>query len=181
MYTLKMMSGGGKGFTEWENVKTAKPLLKNQYQPKIPQNNNYYNLIDNECKQWQIKLAKVNGIYGFCFYHYWFDDHMLLQKPVEQFLNNKDLNIPFCMCWANEPWTKAWVSKHDGVLIDQRYGGKIEWKKHFEYLLPYFNDNRYIKNDGKPLFIIYRPNQMGCLNDMLDYWQELAIQQDYQV
>lgn len=165
----------GKGFTEWVNVKKAKPLFKNQYQPRIPKDNYYYNLLDNEVKQWQVKLAKENGIYGFCFYHYWFDGHMLLQKPVEQFLNNKELNIPFCICWANEPWTKAWVSKDDSVLIEQRYGGKKEWKQHFDYLLPYFNDNRYIRNNDKPLFIIYRPEQIECINDMIDYWQELAI------
>lgn len=164
----------GKGFTEWVNVKNAKPLFENQYQPRIPANNRYYNLLDNEVKQWQIQLAKENGIYGFCFYHYWFDGHMLLQKPVEQFLENKELNIPFCMSWANEPWTKAWVSKNDSVLIEQQYGGKKEWKEHFEYLLPYFNDKRYITNNGKPLFVIYRPEQIEFLNDMIDYWQELA-------
>jgi hypothetical protein len=164
----------GEGFTEWENLKKSKPLFEGHYQPRIPQNNNYYNLLDDRVKEWQIKIAKENGIYGFCFYHYWFNSHLLLEKPVEQFLDNKELDMPFCICWANEPWTKAWVSKSDEVLIKQKYGDYKQWKKHFEYLEPFFADKRYIKNEGKPLFVIYRPNQIKCLNEMLDYWQQLA-------
>jgi hypothetical protein len=164
----------GEGFTEWDNLKRAEPLFNGHYQPRIPKNKNYYNLLNDDVKKWQIKLAKDNGIYGFCFYHYWFDGHMLLEKPVEQFLDNKELNIPFCICWANEPWTKAWVSKHDEVLIEQNYGDKKRWEEHFQYLLKFFKDERYIKNDEKPLFVIYRPNQIECLNEMLDYWQQLA-------
>jgi len=166
----------GEGFTEWTNVKKAQPLFEDHYQPRIPEGNNYYNLLDDKVKEWQIKIAKENGIYGFCFYHYWFDGKMLLEQPVEQFLLNKNLDINFCMSWANEPWTKAWVSKNDSVLIQQNYGSKDNWYKHFHYLLPFFKDERYIRNNGKPLFIIYRPEQIECLNDMLDYWQELAIQ-----
>lgn len=165
----------GKGFTEWVNVKKAKPLYKGHYQPRIPLNHNYYNLLDDNVKKWQVDLANKYGIYGFCFYHYWFNDgEMLLEKPVEQFLANKELDIHFCICWANEPWTKAWVSKKDEVLIGQNYGSKETWKKHFEYLLPFFKDDRYIKEENQPLFVIYRPEIMPCLNEMLDYWQELA-------
>lgn len=165
----------GEGFTEWTNMKKAKPLFTGHYQPRIPLNNNYYDLLDDGVKEWQIKLAKENGIYGFCFYHYWFNGHMLLEKPVEQFLDNRSLNIKFCLSWANEPWTKAWVSKSDDILINQEYGGKKEWNNHFRYLLKYFKDSRYIINNEKPLFIIYRPEQIDCLNEMLDYWNELAI------
>lgn len=164
----------GEGFTEWVNVKKAKPLYEGHYQPRKPLNENYYNLLDNSVKKWQIELAKKYGVYGFCFYHYWFDGHMLLQHPVEQFLENKDLDYPFCICWANEHWTQAWVSKDSRVLIEQKYGEKKEWEAHFNYLLPYFKDSRYITNNGKPLFVIYRPEIIGCLNEMLDFWQELA-------
>lgn len=165
----------GKNFTEWVNVKKAEKYYKEQYQPREPLNDNYYNLLDDNVKKWQIDLAKENGIYGFCFYHYWFGNgHLLLEKPVEQFLKNKNLDMNFCMCWANEPWTKAWVSKSDLVLIDQNYGDEMFWKKHFEYLLPYFKDERYIKNSNKPLLIIYKPEQINCLNEMLDYWNQLA-------
>ena len=170
----------GAGFTEWVNVKAAKPLYKGHYQPRIPLKNNYYNLLDDSVKKWQIKIAKEHGIYGFCFYHYWFNDgEMLLEKPVEQFLQNENLDIKFCISWANEPWTKAWVSKQDSVLIDQDYGGRKTWKKHFYYLLPFFKDKRYIVEKNKPLFIIYRPEIIPCLNEMLDYWNDLSIENGF--
>lgn len=164
----------GNGFTEWVNVKKAKPLYAGHYQPRIPQDKYYYNLLDSEPKQKQVQWAKESGIYGFCFYHYWFNGHMLLEKPVEQFLNNKDLDIHFCLSWANESWTNAWVSSTNKVLMEQTYGGKEEWKRHFEYLLQFFKDPRYICNDGKPLFVIYRADLLEPRNEMLDYWNELA-------
>ncbi len=164
----------GKGFTEWVNVKSAKPLFDGHNQPRIPLEKNYYNLLDNNIFKWQIDLAKKYGIYGFSFYHYWFNGHMLLEKPVENYLKDKSLNLPFCICWANEHWTKAWVSKESRVLIEQKYGGEKEWKEHFYYLLPYFKDDRYIKIKGYPLFIIYRPELIDCNNEMLDCWQRLA-------
>lgn len=164
----------GEGFTEWVNVKKACPLYEGHYQPRIPQNEQYYNLLDSAPKYWQVQQAKENGVYGFCFYHYWFSGHMLLEKPVEQFLSDPGLDIHFCLSWANESWTNAWVSSENKILIEQTYGDKKEWKQHFEYLLPFFLDPRYIRNNNRPLFIIYRPDLMSCCNEMLDYWQELA-------
>ena len=99
----------GDGFTEWVNVKKTKPAFEGHDQPRIPLNNNYYNLLDDNVKIWQAELAKKYGIYGFAYYHYWFNGHMLLEKPMEQMLANKKVDIPFCISWANEPWTKAWV------------------------------------------------------------------------
>lgn len=164
----------GEGFTEWVNVKKAKPLFEGHEQPRIPYENNYYNLLEPDVMRWQITLAKEYGVYGFCFYHYWFDGHKLLEKPVESFLKDTTMELPFCLCWANEHWTNAWVSKENKVLIEQRYGEKEQWREHFEYLLPFFNDERYIKEDGKPVFVVYRPEIIDCLNEMLDYWQDLA-------
>lgn len=169
----------GKGFTEWNNMKKAKPLYDGHYQPRIPLHNNYYNLLDDDVKAWQVDLAKKNGINGFCFYHYWFDGKLLLEKPVEQFLANKSLNIEFCLSWANEAWTKAWVSKSDQVLYEQIYGGPENWERHFQYLLPFFKDSRYIKEDNSPLFIIYRPELIDCLNEMLDYFNQRAIEEGF--
>lgn len=166
----------GEGFTEWVNVKAATPLYDGHDQPRVPLNKNYYNLLDIDVMAWQVDLAKQYGVYGFCFYHYWFDGKLLLEKPVEQYLEHKELELPFCMCWANEHWTNTWVSQKNQVLIEQRYGGPAEWEQHFNYLLPFFQDSRYIKNDGKPLMVIYRPEIIECLNEMLDYWQELAKQ-----
>ena len=163
----------GKGFTEWVNVKKACPLYKGHEQPRIPLNNNYYNLLDDNVKIWQAKLAKEYGVYGFCYYHYWFGGKLLLEKPMEQMLENPNIDIPFCISWANEPWTKAWINEKK-VLIPQFYGGKKEWKEHFDYLLKFFKDSRYIKEDGKPLLVIYRAEVIERLNEMLDYWSELA-------
>lgn len=169
----------GDGFTEWVNVKAAKPLFEGHQQPKVPLNDNYYNLLDDNVKIWQAKIAKEHGVYGFCYYHYWFSGKMLLEKPMEQMLKNKAVDIPFCISWANETWTKAWVNDEKKVLILQKYGEKGEWKQHFDYLLPFFKDDRYIKENNKPLFIIYRPEVVECLNEMLDYWNQLAIENGF--
>ena len=133
----------GNGFTEWTNVKKAKPIFEGHQQPKVPLNNNYYNLLDDNVKVWQADLAKKYGVYGFCYYHYWFNGKMLLEKPMEQMLENKEVDIPFCISWANEPWTKAWVGDEKKMLIAQEYGQEEEWKEHFMYLLPFFKDERY--------------------------------------
>lgn len=170
----------GDGFTEWVNVKKSKPLYEGHYQPRVPLNENYYNLLDDNVKKWQVDLAKKYGIYGFCYYHYWFSGHMLLEKPMEQMLANKEIDLPFCVCWANEPWTKAWVGDAKKVLIPQNYGREKEWREHFDYLLPFFKDERYITVDGRPLFVLYRPEIVGCLNEMLDYWNKLAKENGFE-
>lgn len=164
----------GDGFTEWTNVKAAKPIYEGHHQPKIPLNNNYYNLLDDNVKIWQAKLAKTYGIYGFCYYHYWFNGRLILEKPMEQMLKNVNIDIPFCICWANEAWTKSWVNNEKTVLIPQKYGNSNEWKEHFEYLLPFFMDKRYIKENNSPVIIIYRPAVMHCVNQMIQYWNMLA-------
>lgn len=164
----------GKGFTEWVNVKKAKPLYDGHFQPRIPMNENYYNLLEDDVKAWQIDLAKKHGIYGFCVYHYWFDGKMLLEKPMEQYLANKELDFPFCFCWANEHWSNAWVSGQNKILIEQNFDNREDWDRHFYYTLPFFKDPRYIKENGKPLYVIYLPNIIGPLNEMLDRWQQLA-------
>lgn len=167
----------GDGFTEWTNVKKAKPLFSWHQQPKIPIGMGYYDLDKNheQVMRWQIDLAKKYGVYGFCFYHYWFKGgKQLLEKPVERFLENKSLDIPFCISWANEPWTRTWDGKSKQVIMPQEYGDRDEWQKHFYYLLPYFKDSRYIQIDEKPLIVIYRPEHIGKLDEMLQCFLELA-------
>jgi hypothetical protein len=164
----------GEGFTEWVNVKAATPLFEGHNQPRIPLNANYYDLSDVEIMIWQAELAKKYGIHGFCYYHYWFDGQMLLEKPTERMLEEKKIDLPFCFCWANEDWTRAWSGKTNQVLIKQTYSDQADWERHFYYMLKFFNDARYIRIDGKPLFVIYRPEIIKPIDEMLTLWQKLA-------
>ena len=164
----------GEGFTEWVNVRNARPAYEGHKQPRVPLNDNYYDLLDDEVKIWQKGLAQKYGIYGFCYYHYWFNGKKLLEQPCEQILMNKQIDLPFCFSWANEAWTMEWVGQKK-VIMPQFYGDKTEWKEHFDYLLPFFKDERYIRHDGKPLLVLYRPEAIECLIPMLKYWRELAV------
>ncbi|HFD7561535.1 TPA: glycoside hydrolase family 99-like domain-containing protein [Providencia rettgeri] len=169
----------GKGFTEWTNVKKAKPLFNNHNQPRVPLNKNYYNLLDSTVMEKQSKIAKEYGIDGFCFYHYWFDGKLLLEKPLINLLKNKNIDLDFCLCWANEPWARTWDGKNKDILIEQKYGNKADWKKHFDYLVSYFNDPRYIKVNGKPMLVLYKTKDIPDLEQMLLYWNELASQHGF--
>lgn len=164
----------GKGFTEWTNVKNAVPLFTGHNQPRIPLNKNYYDLTDGETLKWQSDLAKKYGIYGFCYYHYWFNGKLLMEKPMEMMLNDKSIDLPFCICWANENWTKAWAKRSKEILIAQKYENKKDWENHFLYLLKFFKDPRYIYENNKPILIIYRPEQIPCLQELLLYWEKRA-------
>lgn len=147
----------GEGFTEWTNVKKAKPLFKGHEQPVVPGELGYYDLLKTEgIQEKQAALAKEYGIDGFIYYQYWFGDgKMLLEKPAEKMLANKKVDIPFCFCWANQTWSGIWHGAPKKVLIEQIYPGEEDEQNHFDYLLPFFKDERYIKIDGKPLFVIY--------------------------
>lgn len=167
----------GKDFTEWVNVKASKPQFKGHIQPEIPYNKDYYNLLDENVQINQAELAKKYGIGGFCYYHYWFEGKLLLEKPMENMLKNKEIDIPFCICWANETWTRTWDGREKKILIKQNYQeDKAAWKRHFEYLLPFFQDKRYIRHNGKPMFLIYKPQLIKGCKEMLQYWNELSIQ-----
>ena len=166
----------GKGFTEWTNMKKAAQLYEEHYQPRIPLKENYYDLTDINVMRWQTEIAKANGVHGFCFYHYWFDGKLLLERPVEQFLKEEEIDFPYCICWANEDWTNSWNNRSNTILIKQTYGDEEMWKKHYEYLKPFFKDERYIKKDGKPFFIIYRPEIIPNVTEMLNLWNELAVE-----
>lgn len=167
----------GKGFTEWENVKKAKPSFKGHNQPEIPYKNNYYNLLDEKIQEQQAKLAKEYGVYGFCYYHYWFEGKMLLEKPMENMLKNKKIDIPFCICWANETWARTWDGNEKDILIKQNYEeDENAWKEHFSYLLRFFKDDRYILKDNKPVVIIYKPHLITNEKKLVKYWNRLAIE-----
>lgn len=165
----------GEGFTDWNNVKTSYPLYEGHLQPRVPLNNNYYDLTDYNVLKWQAQLAKHYGIYGFAIYHYWFDGKQLLEKPKEMFLSHPEIDIPFCLTWANESWSRRWEGRDKETLMLQTHEpSKEQWKAHFDYLLPYFKDKRAIKIDGKILFQIYNPHLVNNVDEMISYWRELA-------
>lgn len=164
----------GKGFTEWVNVKKARPIFKGHQQPRVPLNENYYDLSKLSTLQWQAQLANQYGIYGFCFYHYWFNGKLLLEKPSEMLLANKNVPMRFCFSWANEPWARTWDGKAHQVLMPQSYGTRDDWERHFYYLLPFFRDERYIKEDNCPMFLLYKSASIPCAVDMMTCWNKLA-------
>ncbi|MDR3124514.1 MAG: glycoside hydrolase family 99-like domain-containing protein [Endomicrobium sp.] len=145
----------GKGFTEWTNVRPAKPLFKKHYQPHIPHKDiGYYCLDDISVMINQAKIAKKYGIYGFCYYYYWFSGKTLLEKPLKQMLAESSVDIPFCLLWTNHNWTKVWDAGNKEVIIEQVYDSK-DYTKFIDDLYPYFKDSRYIRINNSPLLLIY--------------------------
>ena len=128
------------GYTEWTAVKRAKLLDKAHKQPRVPLNDNYYDLSDETGSvwMWQANLAKEYGVYGFCIYHYWFKGKQLLEKPMEILLLHPEIDINYTICWANETWTKTWYGLETEILMKQEYGEQADWDKHFEYLCRFF-------------------------------------------
>ena len=144
----------GKGFTEWTNVKKARPLFKGHIQPVHPLNDNYYNLMEKATVEWQTRLMKDYGLTGMIYYHYYFCGKKLLEKPAENLLRWKDIEQPFFFCWANHSWKKTWNGTSE-LLVEQTYGNEKEWEEHFQYLLPFFQDRRYEKIKNRPVFMFF--------------------------
>lgn len=166
----------GKGFTEWTNVKKAVPLFNNHKQPKIPENKNYYCLLDKSTVEWQTKLLKEYHLDGFAYYHYYFNGKLLMEKPAENLLRWKEIDQPFFFYWANHSWNRAWEGKKT-ILIEQKYGDKKDWEKHFLYLLPFFKDERYEKKNNKPLFAIFK--DFKDKNKMFSYFNKRCIEEGF--
>ena len=166
----------GKGFTEWTNVAKAKPLFSGHYQPHVPADLGFYDLRLPQAMAAQAALAKEAGLEGFCFYHYWFAGKLLLEQPVEALLKNPSLDAGFCLCWANQTWTGVWHGAPNRVLIEQTYPGRVDHQNHFEYLLPFFKDPRYIKVDGKPVFVVYSPSDLPDTKNTAALWQFMAAE-----
>lgn len=169
----------GKGFTEWTNVGKAKRLYPGHYQPKVPADLGYYDLRLSEIREEQANLAKEAGVTGFCYYHYWFEAGFEeLERPFNEVVISGKPDFPFCLCWANESWySKFW--NNDGtvqkrLLAEQKYLGKKDNEKHFNSLLKAFRDDRYIKVDGKLLFLIYQPLRFDNFKDFREQWNNLA-------
>lgn len=163
----------GKGFTEWTNVKKAKPIFDGHYQPHIPAGLGYYDLSVKKDRIAQAEMARQFGIYGFCFYHYWFNGKLLLEKPIHDMLASGTPDFPFCLCWANEDWTRSWDGRSGEVLIGQNYCDEDDLK-HIQYLSGIFKDSRYIRINGKPLFLVYRANRMPDPGKTAKIWRDEA-------
>ena len=164
----------GKGFTDWVNVKKAAPLFDGHYQPHVPGELGYYDLRSAEVRRAQADLARNFGIEGFCYWHYWFNGKRLLEGPFDAVLESGEPDFPFCLAWANENWTRAWDGHANHVLQAQEYGGDRDDTAHFEWLLKAFSDRGYIRVDGKPLFVIYRPGDMPDASTTISLWRRLA-------
>lgn len=164
----------GKGFTEWTNTAKAKPMFRGHYQPHVPADLGFYDLRVPESRQAQADLAAQYGVEAFCYYHYWFGGRRILERPFNEVLASGEPGFPFCLCWANETWSGRWHGLDKKILIEQTYPGEDDHRRHFDTVLPAFLDRRYVRVDGKPLFLIYRPRHIPELPKMLDLWTRLA-------
>lgn len=164
----------GEGFTEWTNTRKAQPLFEDHYQPHEPADElGYYNLLNPEIRQLQARMAQENGIYGFCYYHYWFDGKRLLEQPLDEVIRTKSPNFPFCICWANESWSRTWDGKDREMLIEQTYTEDFDLA-FIKDLSKYLSDERYIRIDSKLLILVWRPERLPNPKKTAQIWRDYA-------
>ncbi len=161
----------GKGFTEWRNVGKSRPFFEGQYQPRLPGELGYYDLRVPEIMERQAALAQEYEIYGFCYYLYWFQGKKLLNLPVDNMLRQRKPNLPFCFCWANENWTRRWDGMHNEVLVAQNHTPDDDIK-FIRYLIPIFDDPRYMWVNGRPLLLVYRTELFPNLLQTVEAWRD---------
>lgn len=163
----------GEGFTEWTNVTKAQSRFPGHYQPQLPADLGFYDLRVAETRKKQADLARQHGIYGFCYYHYWFNGRRILELPFNETLKTGEPDFPFCLCWANENWTRRWDGQDHEVLLEQKYSDEDD-RNHIRSLAQAFNDPRYIRVEGKPVFIIYRTSALPNMKRTSDIWRDEA-------
>lgn len=168
----------GEGFTEWTNVVKGKPLFKGHYQPHLPKNLGYYDLRLAQTREAQAALAQKYGIYGFCYYHYWFNGIRILETPVDTILESGKPDFPFMLCWANENWSRNWDGGSEKILIEQKHSVE-DFVSHAHHLVKYFQDKRYIKINNKPVFAIYKDLLIedieNCINAFRNTLKEYGL------
>jgi len=163
----------GTGFTEWTNVTRARPLFRGHYQPHLPAHLGFYDLRVSDVRERQAELAAAHGLHGFCYYHYWFSGQRLLERPFDEVLASGRPNFPFCLCWANESWTRRWDGQEQEILILQRYDEEDD-RRHIRALLSAFEDRRYLRVDGKPVFLVYRASKLPNASITTEIWRSEA-------
>lgn len=163
----------GKGYTEWTNVVKSGPRFRGHYQPHIPADLGFYDLRLPETRMAQAELAHKYGVYGFCYYHYWFHGKRILERPLDEVMASGVPDFPFCVCWANESWTRAWEGSVRNMLVEQKYSEEDDLA-HIRHLISKFRDRRYIRVEGKPLVLIYRIEIMPNPHRTADLWREEA-------
>ncbi len=163
----------GKGFTEWRNVTRALPQFEGHYQPKLPGDLGFYDLRNVEVMHEQARLAREYGISAFCFYFYWFGGKTLLETPLRNWLNDKTIDLKFCLCWANEKWTRTWDGRGDEILIDQHHSPEDDIA-FIEHVAEYMRDPRYLRVDGKPVLLVYRPGLLPDASATAARWRAHA-------
>ncbi|KAB0672328.1 glycosyl hydrolase [Oryzomonas sagensis] len=168
----------GKGFTEWTNVAKARPLFLGHHQPQIPADLGFYDLRLEETRIAQAELAREYGIGGFCYYHYWFNGKMLLERPFNDVLTSSKPDFPFCLCWANENWTRRWDGLEQEILMRQNYDD-YDPIQHAQWLVQAFKDQRYIKISGRPLFLVYRADHLKNIRNVLAAWKAYALESGF--
>lgn len=168
----------GKGFTEWRNVTRSEPMFAGHYQPHCPADLGFYDLKLRETRLDQIALAKSYGVDGFCYHYYWFAGKRLMHRPLDEMLADPESDMPFCLCWANENWTRTWDGSEHEILIRQNYSPDDD-VRFIDDLAPFLRDKRYITIDGKPLLIVYRPQQMPDPKGSVRRWTVRAQQLEF--
>lgn len=160
----------GKGFTEWRNVGRALPQFEGHAQPRLPGDLGYYDLRNPQTMRDQAALAREYGVGAFCFYFYWFGGKTLLESPLEQWLRDESIDLPYCLCWANESWSRSWDGRTNDVLIEQDHGAADDLA-FIAYVSRYLRDPRYLRNDGKPLLLVYRPGLLPDARVTAERWR----------
>jgi len=166
----------GDGFTEWTNVRRAAPNFEGHQQPQLPSDLGFYDLMRPEVMDRQAELARSFGIYGFCYYHYWFNARRLLERPVEQMLARGMPDFPFCLCWANENWTRCWDGSEDEVLIRQEYAPGFA-ERFIRDVIPVFKDPRYIRVGGAPILLVYRADLLPDATATARRWRQVCAEE----
>lgn len=170
----------GRGFTEWTNVTKAEPLYPDHNQPQLPTELGFYDLRLRESLRAQAALAREHNVDGFCFYHYWFDGRRVLERPLDLLLESPDIDLPFCLCWANENWTRRWDGAEHEVIISQGYD-PAKRSDFIVDILKYISDPRYIRIDGKPVILVYRPNIIPHLRQTIEVWRATAREHGHEL